>query len=459
MLKMMTTTTAAAGQVMRHLEYVQQVLRPDLDAFGEIASARRLELRAPRAGRLVELSPAFLDGGAVEAGELLFRLDPARARSDLARARIALDEAQAELEEARAAETLAERDLAAAREQRVLRQRALARQENLRGRGVGTESAVEEAELALSAARQQVIAREQARAAARARTAAADIALRRARLEVADAERALAETEMRAPFEGLLAEVDAVPGRRVSVNERLGLLIDPARLEAAFRVSRAEYARLLDDSGALPPLPVAVALEVGGARTELPAKLVRAGASAGTGGAGRTLYARLEADAGRLLREGDFVSVRVSEPQLRGVAVLPASAATEDGRVLTVTPEDRLAETRVEILRRQGDRLVIAQPPGAPVVAVRKPQLGAGVKVETSPAPERLAAPPRGAAPAAELVALSEARRARLVSFVKSDAGLPRDERDRLLDWLSAPRAPRAVVERLEARAAGARDG
>ncbi|MGM0586189.1 MAG: efflux RND transporter periplasmic adaptor subunit, partial [Pseudomonadota bacterium] len=179
-----------------------RTVRPEVLAYGKIASARRLELRAARAGRVTELSPAFLEGGAVEAGELLFRLDPAEARSDLARARIALAEAEGELEDSVRGVTLAERELAAAQEQRRLRERALKRQDDMRSRGVGTESAVEAAELALSAARQQVIARERGLAEAEARRARAEIGLRLARLAVDDAERALAETEMRAPFAG-----------------------------------------------------------------------------------------------------------------------------------------------------------------------------------------------------------------------------------------------------------------
>jgi biotin carboxyl carrier protein len=432
-------------------------LRPVLRAYGEIASARRLELRPARAGRLVELSPAFIEGGAVEKGDLLFRVDPAPARSELERARIARDDAEAELADARRAEDLAARDLAAARDQRDLRRRALGRQEDLRARGVGTEAAVEEAGLALSAARQQVIAREKAQADADARTDAARIALRRAELEVADAERALAETAMHAPYAGLLTEVQAVPGRRVSANEKLGVLVDLSRLEAAFRVSNAEYARLLNDAGALPPHPASVSLDLGGAEAALPARLARAGAAAGSGRTGRTLFARLEPEAGGLLREGDFVSIQVAEPPLDAVAVLPAAAATEDGRILTVTPDDRLAERRVSILRRMGDELVIAEVPEAPVVAVRTPRLGPGVKVETlerpAPEPPTLALAPQAETAPQELVALDDDRRARLMGLVESDAELADADRARLIDWLSAPRAPRSVIERLESRA------
>ncbi|MGM0586314.1 MAG: efflux RND transporter periplasmic adaptor subunit, partial [Pseudomonadota bacterium] len=289
--------------------------------------------------------------------------------------------------------------------------------------------------------------------------ARAEIGLRLARLAVDDAERALAETEMRAPFAGLLTDVAAAPGRRVSANERLAVLVDPTRLEAAFPVSNAEYARLLDATGALAERPARVSLETGdGQAAEMPAQLIRAGAAAGAGRTGRTLFARLTPEAGRLLREGDFVAVRLQEPPMEKVAVLPAAAATEDGRILVVGEDDRLEERAVSIQRRQGDRLVVAGAPfGARVVAVRKPQLGPGVKVEVlGPAGAPAGgAEDRLAAAEGDFIALSEDRRARLVRLVRADAELAEAEKARLLDHLSAPRAPRDVVERLEARASG----
>ena len=51
----MTTTTAAAGQVMAHLEFVRQVLRPDLDVqiISVTESWAQYAVAGPRAGRLL----------------------------------------------------------------------------------------------------------------------------------------------------------------------------------------------------------------------------------------------------------------------------------------------------------------------------------------------------------------------------------------------------------------------
>ena len=65
---------------------------------------------------------------------------------------------------------------------------------------------------------------------------------------------------------------------------------------------------------------------------------------------------------------------------------------------------------------------------------------------------------PRAGA-AGDLIRISEGRRARLTEAVRGDEGLSERARARLLAWLAAPRAPRDVVERMEARAGAAPSG
>lgn len=142
---------------------------PLLRAYGEVLSHRTLEVRAPVAGTVVALAPEFRTGGRVAAGQLLVQIDPVPAEAELAVAEADLAEAAADLRDARRSLALTREDLAVAEEQAGLRQSALARQNGLASRGVGTGAAVEEAALAAAAARQAVVARKQALGAAEAR--------------------------------------------------------------------------------------------------------------------------------------------------------------------------------------------------------------------------------------------------------------------------------------------------
>jgi multidrug efflux pump subunit AcrA (membrane-fusion protein) len=432
------------------IEAAPATVTPVVEAFGEVQSSRRLELRAAAAGEVIHLSDRFEDGGRVEAGELLLRIDPFTAQSARDTAAADLREAEADLADARRSLDLARDGLAAAEEQAVLRDRALARQQDLLSRAVGTDAAVETAELAASAARQAVLSSREALAQAEARIDQAGTTLDRARIALAEADRRLAETEVFAAFDGILNDVSLVEGRLVSANETLGELVDPTALEVAFRVSTAQYARLIGDAGTVTGLPVTVALDVLGLDLTATGTVTRESAAVGEGQTGRLLYARLDPAPG--FRPGDFVAVSLSEPPLEGVAVLPASALSPQGEVLVVGADDRLEAVAVELLRRQGDDVLVAAAPiaGARVVAERTPLLGAGIRVRVF---DPVA--PEDSASAEEMLDLDPDRRARLVAFVEASPAMPAEAKARILDQLSQDRVPADMVARIESRMGG----
>lgn len=158
-----------------------ETVTPYLEAFGEIQSRRRLELRAALGGRVLSLADDFEDGGVVSAGELLVELDPADAQSALDRAHSDLLDAQFEERDAERSLLLAQDELKAAEAQAGLRDRALQRQRDLESRGVGATASVEEAELASTSAHQEVLARRIGLAQAESRVDQATTLLARAR--------------------------------------------------------------------------------------------------------------------------------------------------------------------------------------------------------------------------------------------------------------------------------------
>ncbi len=416
---------------------------PVITVHGEIRARRSLELRAAAGGRVLALAPGFQTGGTVRAGEVILRLDPAEATAARDLAAADLREAEAGVGQAAAALLLARDDLAAAGAQADLRGQALDRQRDLLARGVGSDTAVETAALALSAADQAVLSRRSALAEAEAAVDRAATTLDRRRIALAEAERALAETALAAPFDGTLAGVTLVPGRLLTPNERLADLIDPGGLDVVFRLSNADFARLAAPDGALPPVPVAVALEAGDARLASSGRIARVSAAVGEGQTGREIIATLDAPAG--LRPGDFVAVTVEEPPLALAVRLPATALGTDGAVLALGPEDRLVAVAVTLLRRQGDDVILAPEglAGREVVRDRAPVLGAGIRIR----PVR-----PGESDEAAMIDLSPERRAALIARVEADGALAAGEKARLLAQLAAPRVPAAVVARLEGR-------
>jgi multidrug efflux pump subunit AcrA (membrane-fusion protein) len=424
-------------------------VRPVLIAFGDVKSRRTLEIRSAVSGQVIELSNDFVDGGQVAEGQVLAVIDPANAQDALARNATDLADAKAGQREAATAVVLAQDEVAAAREQVALRQKALQRQTNLQARGVGTVTAVETAELAAASARQAVLAKRQSLAVAKARVDQAATRFLRVQIAREEAARRLSDTKIIAGFDGTLSAISLVEGGLVSVNERLAQLIDPAALEVAFRVSTAQYARLLDDGGALRPAPVKVTLSVYGTDLVSSGQLSRDSAAVGEGQTGRLLFARLDQSVG--LKPGDFVTVEVTEPPLAYVMRLPSSALNAAGEVLVLGEGDRLQVRPATLLRRQGDDVLVRAPDlrGAEIVAERSPLLGAGIKVRP------LRATDDTAPKAPDMLELTAERRAKLVAYVTANKRIPTAAKKRLLTQLEKPKVPAQMVERIESRMGG----
>lgn len=431
-----------------------QTITPRMTAFGKVEARRTLEVRTRAAGTVVWVSERFRNGLAVTEGEVLVRLDPAPAREALALAQADLTEAAADSTEAAAAVLLAQDDLTAAEAQAVLRRQALSRQEDLAARGAGSSQAVETAALAVSAADQAVLSRRQALASAQARVDQTAVAVTRAEIALAEAERVLAETDLRAGISGRVDGVTLVPGAVVSANEVLGRIVDPAALDVAVRLSTAQFGLLLDEAGALRGGTVTVILD-GVAEGLMTGKLDRMGAAVGEGQTGRLVYVALdEGPAGALLvQPGDFVTVHIEEAPLPDAVMLPAAAVGRNGTLLALGPEDRLEEVSVEVLRQQGDAVIVAvgDLAGREVVQERSTFLGAGIRIR----PIRPEAAASGGGALEDEVMLTPERRAALVALVEASAKMPEDMKSRLLQELQAETVPAEVIRRLERRMDG----
>ncbi len=453
---------SAAGRTPRermfsvNVDMLESVtVKPVITSYGNVESWRSLELRTSVAGKLVELAPEFRDGGSVTAGQVLFQIDPAKLGTAAALAESDLAEAEAEVADAAAALLLTQAEIDAAEAQLELRTQALERQQDLQARGVSTDPEVEAAVLARSAAETALVGRKQAYAQAVTRASRSEITLDRKEIALAEARRMLAESTVTASFDGVMSEVTAVLGRLVSANEKLGTLIDPSALEVSFRVSNTQFARLLDEDGQLRPSKVRLILVHGSTRVEVDGKIERAGAEVGEGQIGRLLYARLLGADASVLRPGDFLTVEIPEPALENVAIIPASAATADGRILLLGDGDRLEEVTVQILRRQGDEIIISEAPFERTYVIeRSSQIGAGIQVKPlEPVSAEDAAATAAAPPAEpEMIVLDDERRAKLIAFIEANENMAAESKTRILGELAAPEVSLELVERFEAK-------
>ena len=163
-------------------------------------------------GKVVEVN--VREGQVVKAGDLLFRIDPEPYSLQIAESDAAIASAQANVTALSNASDLSGADIARAREQIAFTRSTLARQEALWARGFTTKADYEAAQHAVAEAQAQLRLAEanqreaQAKLAQGAAVPGVNPQVAAARARRAEAELALRRTEVRAPIAGRVAQSD-----------------------------------------------------------------------------------------------------------------------------------------------------------------------------------------------------------------------------------------------------------
>lgn len=312
--------------LIRVVEARPQSVRLDVAAQGTAEPHTETDLVAEVAGRIVEVSPAFREGAAFRRGQLLARIDP----SDYS---TAVTEAEARLEQAKVALTreVAQAEVAATEWAEV---------------GVG-----EPPPLAL---------REPQLAEARATVKAAEAAVERARLN-------LRRTEVRAPYTGRVTSSRVDLGSWVGPGTPLGSIYASDYAEVELAVAPQDLAFLAvdlagegSDGG-----EVVVRGTVAGEERAWRGHVTRVGSRIDPKTRMLSLFARVDdpfgrADGSAVLPMGLFVQAEIHGRRVDGVVPLPRSALREDGRVMVVDDDRRLRFRSVDVLRTEGDRVLVS---------------------------------------------------------------------------------------------------
>ena len=429
-----------------------QSIAPKILAYGEIISTKNLEIRSKETGKLNFLSDRFVEGGFVEENDLLFKLDAADFADNLSMAKIEMENTLAQLKEAKVQLELALMDLKVVTSQFNLRKNSLERQQALETSGLTTSSVVETSQLAVSSTEQTVISKKNNVEKSKININKLQILLKQNLITIEKANRRLEEANFSAPFSGVLSNVNVAPGSLVNRNEKLASLVDPNSLEVEFNLSAKEFSRILDKNGNLRRLRIEVKQDLEGVTKTFNGLIERVSLEIPGGGSGRRLFASVKSKDGSSLMPGDFVIVEVEEPILKNVSVLPATAVTIDGQLLTLSEDERLKDVEVTILRRQGSNVIVRGAPlEAEYVIQRSPQLGKGMKVKAL----RLSDGNENreiSSDDEQLKPLSPERKNELIKFVKASDRMPSSVKKKLIEDIKAGRMTPKRLQRLEKR-------
>jgi RND family efflux transporter MFP subunit len=287
-------------------------VQPDLTLYGQVAASRSSELRAQVAGRIVDVSQNFRDGGIVEKGDLLVTVDPFDYETALAEQRSILKEAEIAVRQSR---------------------RKYDRAVELHAENNVSDEFLDDAELNL---RQQ-----------EARFEQQQIAVKRA-------ERDMRETKVVAPFSGVVSSLEVELGQQISGSDRLADLIDLSRLEVQFSLSNAQFGRLLNQDEGLEGRPLKVTWQVGNESLEFNGRVSRAGAEITSSMGGVMVYAGIEGtDRFTQIRPGALVTISLADKRYKNVLRVPSSAVYSDNTVYLVR-ENRLEREPVNVVGFSG---------------------------------------------------------------------------------------------------------
>ena len=429
----------------------KQIASPKILSYGEIYSKRMLEIRPLVSGRLDYVSEKFVEGGYVKSGDILFRLNQKDYLNELEIAEIDLEDSKAQLSEAISKLDYANLEFEVSESQLNLRKNALDRQTQLAESGLITSSQLENTQLAYSSSKQQFLNKQNLVKSSKNAIDKLKIQLKRRSISIDKAKRNLDETEIKAPFDGIIASVNILPGSVINKNEKLGTLLDPNSLEVMFNLSANEFARVIDKDGKLLNLDITAYLKLSNKDIPFIGKIERINPEIMNIGSGRKLFASINLGENKTLRPGDFVVLEIKEPSLKNITVLPSSAVTIDGKIFILEEDNRLKEIEVTILRRQGNEVIVS---GAPTekeyVMQRSPQLGNGLKIKPLRKKDREISNSVNLSKNNELVTISSEKQKKLINILDKLDRMPKSVKDRLYEEINSGKIKVKTLKRLE---------
>ncbi|MEM8594889.1 MAG: HlyD family efflux transporter periplasmic adaptor subunit [Pseudomonadota bacterium] len=362
--------------------------QPTISAFGAIEARRTVELRALVQGPVVEVHPSLVPGERIAKGTALVRIDQFAYEGAVFEAKANLAEAEAGLVERRAQLDSGRVELERAEEQLALAQRDLQRSEALVQRNVANERSVDDRRLTLSQRRQAVDVAEAALALWTARIAQQEATLDRLKWRIREAERNLADTVLRAPFDAVVRREAVEPGRRLSINDLVAELYEDGALDVRFTLSDEAYGSLLESErltgAAVIGRKGTLAWRVG--NETIPADIIieRIGPDVRSELGGVEIFAQISGPSLKRLRPGAFVKVTLPGRQYADAAVVPEASVYGGDHVFAVI-DGRLERRDVRVLAWYGETAYVDGPlDGAEVLVTRLTEAGDGVRVRTS---------------------------------------------------------------------------
>jgi len=216
------------------LEVVPQTLAPSLTLYGKVETPTLFKAAAPAVSRVQRV--LVREGEAVAKGQLLISLDPRDFLPRVQQAQAEMAELEAQLRSERIRQDSDLNALEYERKLLGLSSQGVDRARRLQTKKLGSDSELDQALQELARQSLLLTSRELSIADHPARTQVLEARLQKAAAGLAQAELDLERSQVKAPYPGRVATVEAAEGNQVSANQQLLSLYNPASLELRARI-------------------------------------------------------------------------------------------------------------------------------------------------------------------------------------------------------------------------------
>ncbi len=338
-----------------------------VEAFGTVVPRESLKLVAQVRGPIVDLDPAFKEGGFVQKNTRLIQIDPRTYSLAVERRSVQIKQAEAELKRLEQEVINLKARIKIARSDVKLAENEYLRLKKLIDRKVIAQSQLDKTEQAYLASQERLQALNNQLALVDPQKEQLIAARDMARVMYREAKLDLERSSIDAPFEGWVLEKAIEIGQHVSIGQQLGIIYSAGQLDIEVQIPAKDLRWLPADMGQETPIPADVSFNNAGNEYIWRGRVARI--KAGMDARTRTLPMVIEVDetpkTGQPqnpfdLRPGMFVTVQIQGKKMQNVFVLPRHLVYPGDVVYTVK-DDILKSNSVKILRGYRDLVIIGE--------------------------------------------------------------------------------------------------
>ncbi len=364
-----------------------------VESFGTVAPRESLKLVAQVRGPIVDIDPAFEEGGFVQEKTRLIQIDPRTYRLAVERRNVQIKQAEAELKRLEQEVVNLKSRIKITRSDVKLSRNEYLRLKKLINRKVIAQSQLDKSEQAYLASQERLQALDNQMALTDPQKEQLIAARDMARVMHQEAKLDLERSSIVAPFEGWVLEKAIEVGQYVNIGQQLGKIYSAGQLDIEVRIPTKDLKWFPEDMGQETPLLADVVFKNAGNENIWRGRVARIKAMMDE--RTRTLPMVIEIDETPAterpqnpfgLRPGMFVTVRIKGKKIQNVFVLPRYLIYPGDVVYTVK-DDTLKSNRVKILRGYKDTVIIGSglSEGAFIVKspLSSPMDGMRVRVKT----------------------------------------------------------------------------